>query len=384
MKISAIPILALAFILSGCGEDADPSEDSGSITPDTIIIQPSDTIGILMGDPNYVFGTIGDVLYTSEGRIEVLDETACCVMVYDRSGEFILQMGRDGSGPGELLHPGGMVLLSDGTTGVLDQPTGGFHRFNTDGSFDGLAIDFQGQPVPQWAWGVDGEAFVGAYVNVDMVDDVLMSSFIVGRWETSPEPAVIYHENSFPFDPQDMSGFLTNTFLSTAYAADRDGVVYAAPVSSDEYRIDIFDADGNLESSISRDMPRIGKTPEEIEDEKALFNAILLERGVPEYMIDYQPDPYRWLIAPQGLGADGAQRIWVVNGAADQHVIDVYSRDGEHLAIVRIDGVSDPDVMEFINFKVQPQGILAYSMQDEDYPRIYVIPMPDIQSPDLD
>jgi len=379
MKLSAAFILSLIFILSGCGEETAPSQNTESFTPDTIIVLPSDTIGILLGDTNYIFGTIGDVMFSSEGNIEVLDETACCVKVFDPSGEFILQMGREGSGPGEFLHPGGMVLLSDGATGVLDQPTGGFHRFNADGLFDSLAIDFQGQPVPQWAWGVDSEAFVGAYVNVDMVDDVLMSSYIVGRWEDSPEPAVIYYEHSFPFDPQDMTGFLTNTFLSTAYAGERDGTVYVASVSSDQYHIDILDAEGTLQSSISRDMPRIEKTPEELEDETALFRAILLERGVPEYMIDFQPDPYRWMIAPQGLGADGSERVWVVNAAADQHVIDVYSRDGEHLAIVRIEGVSDPDELEFINFKIQPQGILAYSMQDEEYPKVFVIPMPEIQ-----
>ncbi|MCK4749453.1 MAG: 6-bladed beta-propeller [Bacteroidales bacterium] len=375
--IALVSILLIA--LSGCGEETSPVQESDITSVDTITVMPSDTIGVLMGDSNYVFGTIGDVLYTSEGNIAVLDETGCCVKVFDPSGEFIMQMGREGSGPGEMLHPGAMVLFSEGSIGVLDQPTGGLHSFNADGTFNGLYIDFQGQAVPQWAWGVDNYAFVGAITDVHMQDDALMASFIIGRWEDSPEPSVIYFEYSFPFDPSDMTSFLENTFFSTAYAADRDGVVYVAPISSTEYRIDIFSSDGSLLSSIERDMPRVEKSPEEIEEEIAMITAILIERGVPDYMIDYQPDPYRWLIPPQSIGADGMERVWVQNGAVDGSIIDVYSRDGEHLAVVVIEGVLNPDILDVVNYKIQPQGILAYSLQDPEYPRIYVIPMPDIR-----
>lgn len=368
----------LLITLSGCGDEANPVQDSDVTFVDTIYIAPSDTIGILMGDSNYVFGTIGDVIYTSDGNIAVLDETGCCVKVFDPSGEFIMQIGRAGSGPGELLHPGAMILFSEGSIGVLDQASGGLHRFNADGTFDSLCIDFQGQAVPQWSWGVDQGAFVGATIDVQVQDDVLMASFIVGRWEDSTDPSVIYFENSFPFDPSDMTSFLENTIFSTSYAADRDGIVYVAPISTSEYRIEIFNSDGTFLSSIERDMPRAEKSPEEIEDEIIMISAILKERGVPDYMIDYQPDPYRWMIPPQSIGADGMKRVWVQNGAVDSSIMDVYSRDGEHLAVVKIDGVSNPDILDYINFKVQPQGILAYSLQDPDYPRIYVIPMPDI------
>lgn len=378
MRSFIVLFTILLIALSGCGDETTPAQESDVTFADTILVAPSDTIGILMGDSNYVFGTIGDVLYTSDGNIAVLDETRCCVKVFDPSGEFIMQIGRAGSGPGEVLHPGGMILFSEGSIGVLDQATGGLHRFNADGTFDSLCIDFQGQAVPQWSWGVDQGAFVGATIDVRVQDDVLMTSFIVGRWEDSPDPSVIYFENSFPFDPSDMTSFLENTILSTSYAADRDGVVYVAPTSTSEYRIDIFNSDGSFLSSIERNMPRVEKSPEEIEDEIAMISAILKERGVPDWMIDYQPDSYRWMIQPQGMGADGMERIWVQNGTVDGSVMDVYSRDGNHLAVVRIEGTSNPDILDAVTYKIQPQGILAYSLQDPDYPRIYVIPMPDI------
>ncbi len=365
-------------VLTGCGGETPPEEAFVDPSVDTVFVMPSDTIGILMGDSNYVFGTIGDALYTNEGNIAVLDEAGCCIKVFNPSGEFLMQIGREGSGPGEMLYPGGMTLLSDGSFGVLDQAGGGFSRFNADGSFDSLYIDFRGQGVPQWAWGVDDCAFVGASSVSRMQDDAITITFSVGRWEDSPDPTVVYFENAFPFNPADMASFLENAIFSVAFAADRDGVVYVAPVSSSEYRIDIYGPDGTFISSITRDIPRVEKSPAEIEDETAMISAILRERGVPEHMIDYSPDPFHWMIPPQGIGADGMGRIWVQNGTTRDPVMDVYSRDGEHLAVVNIGGVMKPDILDFVNFKVQPQGILAYSMQDMEYPRIYVIPMPEI------
>lgn len=377
MLRTCLVLIFVAMALVSCGESPQEEPETPAV-PDTITIAPSDTIGILMGDSNYVFGTIGDAIYTVDGNIAVLDETACCARVYDPSGEFLFQMGREGTGPGELLHPGGLVLLSSGSVGILDAPTGGLHSFDPGGSFDSLLIEFQGQPVPQWAWGVDGNALVGAYTSTTMEEDAMMAHFIVGRWEDSPEPSVVYLENSFPFNPDDMASFLNNTVFSVSFAADAEGFVYIAPVSSSEYRVDVMDSSGELVNSFSRDLPRVEKSQGEIEDETAMVTAILRERGVPEYMIDYSPDPYRWLIQPQGLGTDNMGRIWVHNGAASGIVMDVYSRDGEHLAVVRIEGVENPDIPDFVNVKVQSRGILAYSLQDPGYPKLYVLPMPDL------
>lgn len=370
-------IFTLALVIQSCGE-SPPGSTVPSSGPDTLTVTPSDTIGILMGDSNYVFGTIGDAVYTHEGNIAVLDETACCVKVYDPQGRFLMQMGRKGSGPGEFLHPGGMVLLSDGRIGVLDQSTGGLHAYTSDGVFDSLLIDFHGMPVPQWAWGVDSLAFVGAITDFEQEGDVMTVAFLVGRWELSTDPETVYFTSEFPFDPGDMASFLDRTFFSCSYAAERDGYVYVAPTSSSEYAIEIYRPDGTLDSVIEREMPRVEKTQQELEEETAMVTTILIERGMPEHMIDYRPDPYRWMIQPQGMGADGGGRIWVLNGASEGLVMDVYSRDGEHMAVVRIEGVEDREMVDFVSVKVQPQGILAYSLQDPSFPRLYVIPMPEI------
>ena len=205
-----------------------------------------------------------------------------------------------------------------------------------------------------------------------------MVHFIIARWDAEPEFSVEYFRNSFPFNPQRMDEFLKNSFFSASFAAAQDGMVYVSATSSEDYRVDVFNPDGSLYSTIEREMPRVAKTQAEIDDETAMVTAILKERGVPEDLIMYEPDPYRWMIPPQGVGADGLGRVWVSNGTADDVIMDVYSRDGEHLAVVKFEGVVNPDILDYVNIKVQSERILIYSLQDPDYPKLYVVDMPEI------
>jgi len=380
MKILILVITAIIIALTGCGEGASEATH-GTVSvpadPDTIVVFPADTIGIMMGDSNYVFGTISDAVTLDDGTIAILDEASCCTRLFSAQGEFITRISRRGSGPGEVIMPGGMVELSDGTILLLDHASG-THRFQPSGEFIEMMTDFQGQDVPQWAWGVDNLGLVGAVTAMDMVDDILTVNFIIGRWDGDPEHSVEYFRNSFPFNPERMDLFFQNTFFSATFAAAADGMTYVAPVSSEGYLINVFNPDGSLYSTIEREMEQVAKTPDEIAEETAMITAILKERGVPEDHIMYSPDPNRWMIQPQGLGADGEGRIWVRNGLVDPVIMDVYSRDGDHLAVVEFQGVTNPDILDYINIKIQPERILIYSLQDPDYPKLYVVDLPEI------
>jgi len=368
---------ALMIMISCSTRQPAPSDSLSEGEPDTITVFPSDTIGILMGDSNYVFGTISDAVSLDNGNIAVLDEAGCCCRLYGSDGGFITQISRRGSGPGEILLPGGLVRLSDGTLLILDHASG-TQRFQQSGEFIELRTDFQGQNVPQWAWGVNDLGYVGAVTEMEMIDDVLTVNFIIGRWDDDPQCSVEYFRNSFPFNPERMDEFLSNSFFSATFAAAEDGTAFVAPISSDRYIVNVYNQDGSLYSTIEREMPRIEKNEEEILEETAMITAILKERGIPEDQIRYTPDPFRWMIPPQGLGADGEGRVWVANGASDEVIMDVYSREGDHLAVVRFQGVKNPDIMDYLNIKVQPERILIYSLQDPDYPRLYVVDMPEI------
>jgi len=372
--------MALALLaLGACGGTEEPAstEAQPGAGPDTLQLAPEDSIGVLMGDSNYVFGTIGEAVLTMEGDIAVLDETGACVKVYDRQGRFLRRIGRRGSGPGELLFPGGLAVLSDGSFAVMDSRTGGVHRFLADGTYHSLYTDFEGDGAPQWAWGVDSMAFVASYLDDEMSEGSIEMVSMVARWRDHREPEVVYWEHRFPYRPDDMGSFLDNALFSSAFAAGRDGRVYVAPISTSEYRINIYGPEGDSLGAITRDMPRVEKTPGEMEEEQRLITDILRERGVREEMNRYQPDPYRWLIQPQGLGVDGSGRLWVLSGAADGTVMDLYSPEGEHLGVVRLEGILGPHGGMGI-VKVQADAILAWSLQAADYPKLYVYGLPEL------
>ena len=372
-----MPLFSILLLL-GCGssEEGSPDQVLEALEPDTLDLVPADTIGVLMGDSNYVFGTIADAIILNNGNIVILDEAARSAMMYDRHGGFIRRIAREGAGPGEVLIPGGLVRFSDNTIGILDHAQG-VHRYSPEGDFIELMTDFQGRNVPQWAWGVDEMGYVGAITTFEQTEEGIMAAFIVGRWDSLSRPTVEYFRNEFMYMPERPDQFLKNSFFSASFAASREGIVCVAQTSSEDYSIDLFDPDGTAAGTIERDLPGVEKSEAELADETAMINAILRERGVPEEMQMYRPDPCRWMIQPQGLSVDGQGRIWARSGTADGVVMDVYSREGGHLAVVRVLGVTDPDILDFLNVKAQRDRLLIYSLQAPDYPRLYIIDIPE-------
>ena len=68
------------------------------------------------------------------GNIYVLDSDAHRVVMFDSSGEFVREMGREGEGPGELSWPFGLSVRPDGTVLVDDIGKGILVEFAPDGS----------------------------------------------------------------------------------------------------------------------------------------------------------------------------------------------------------------------------------------------------------
>jgi hypothetical protein len=82
-----------------------------------------------------------------QGRIYVLESSAHRVVVFDRDGNFIRAVGRQGGGPGELGFPGGIAVAPDGVLGIADFSRRGFVRFDADGQL------LETEPFPQSFFG---------------------------------------------------------------------------------------------------------------------------------------------------------------------------------------------------------------------------------------
>ena len=82
--------------------------------------EPTVRIGVLDGDPQYLFRIILDVARLADGTIVVLDQGSKELRFYSRAGDWISSLGGDGDGPGEFRGPWRVARFSGDTAIVWD------------------------------------------------------------------------------------------------------------------------------------------------------------------------------------------------------------------------------------------------------------------------
>lgn len=92
-------------------------------------------VGRENGAAHETFGIVAGVAFDASDNLYVLDRQATRVMVYDRTGRFIRQIGKAGEGPGELMVPVQLAIGGDGTVIVSDMGRPGYALFRPDGTF---------------------------------------------------------------------------------------------------------------------------------------------------------------------------------------------------------------------------------------------------------
>jgi len=361
LSISAMLVLA-------CGESTpeaaqtDPQENENRVS-----IAIVDSIGVELGDSNYTFGSISAVEFGPDGNIYVLDRGKYSVAVYTPAGEFISRMGNQGSGPGELLMPMAMAVLGDGRIAVCDPMQGGINNFTSDGQWEGVSAEFNNNP-PMNMFGADSNAFVALKVTISF-EDGPVTLFTIGRYEEDPEPVAYYYEDTFTFDPQNLTELLNRTLFSAEYTADRNGNVYLTPMSTEEYVVQVFDRDGNLMLEFEREMEQVQKSDEEIAEEKRWMEAWLTSIGAQGVIIEYDPNLYRFMTGD--IGYDSQDRIWVRRGTELIPVFDIYDSTGEHLFTAEVEGAAAD--AKYWDFVIDEHGILAYSQNPEYFGKVWIM-----------
>jgi hypothetical protein len=322
-----------------------------------------------------VLGAVQQIAHDLNGNILVLDRSACCVRVYSPSGEFIRQISREGSGPGELLNPFSLLVTEDGRILVESPYSGGMHAFTQIGEWLGLVTPFYSNP-PMRIVGSAGSSYVAMRVVVDANEsgDLEVDVFI-GLYEEEEEPVRKYWENVFPYDPSDLTAFLKYSYLAHVFTADRDGNVFIAELSSEQYLVQGFRADGELFLEIEQDADRIEKTQQEMDDEEAYIISYLRALGAGGIALQYNPEPYRNTISD--VEADGEGRLWVRRGTVQEPVFDVYNYDGEKLFTASVPSAGEDST--FWEFTIDQFGIIAYSINPSLYQQVYILKMPELQ-----
>jgi len=345
-KYSCFWFLLLLLACGGGEEPVRAEDDNGESSPGDIplpdidlVLTVVDSIGIELGDSNYVFGMPILAEFTPDGNIAVLDAQKMGILFYTPEGEYIRTVGREGSGPGEFLLPTSFSFIPDGGLVVADAMAGKVVFFDSTYEYSSDVSGFFPSP-PVTVRGVEGGAFAGLQSVFEQNDDGMFLGFKLVRWEGEDfSETVEYFATLNQFDPTDIASYMPDG-TSFLYICDED-------------------------------YQKVPKSDEEIQIEIDLVNSRLASSGMPPGAFEWEPDPYR--SATYGLFIDAEDRIWVRLGYYREVVFRIYDQDGNLRLNAMLDYRGDFRDVETWQVIVNEYGILAFDPAPEDYPRIYIL-----------
>ncbi|HEX5727567.1 MAG TPA: 6-bladed beta-propeller [Longimicrobiaceae bacterium] len=96
---------------------------------------PAFSIGAEEGESWEMLSNVRAVAFDRSDNLYLLDSGNQRVLVFDRTGRFVRQIGKQGEGPGELMYPSGLGLAADGTVVVADAGRRAWSLFSPAGAF---------------------------------------------------------------------------------------------------------------------------------------------------------------------------------------------------------------------------------------------------------
>ncbi|MCK4806647.1 MAG: 6-bladed beta-propeller [Candidatus Aegiribacteria sp.] len=366
MYTICILLASILFLSLSCGEETNEiTQENREESSIELVI--ADTIGIEIGDSNYVFGTIIDAAFMPDGRIVLLDPIKNRISTFSSDGEFLFSTGNTGIGPGEFNEPSSIAILSNGDIAVADHMQYKIVFFDSLFCFKREICGFIPQPPPRLLTGKDSSV-VGLQVHYYREDDAVYVGARLGSWSDSPEPDIVYYSEYNRFDG-DGPVYIPNV----VHCTDLDGNMFYSPFSHDDYQIMRLSPDGDTLFNISEPYTRMNKTQEEIASEHMSYicdTPGFNNSDTRAISARWEPDPVRYAIT--GLYVDRMQRLWVATGRGEgpSPVFEVYDVSGNHLFSV---STTLPAEARKWRIVFGDNRILAFDTNPDDYSKVIII-----------
>jgi len=268
-------------------------------------------------DDNYVFYGISDIQIDIDGNFYVLERGNVRVQKFDKNGNYICTIGRQGQGPGEYQRPSQVVINEkEGTVGVKDMRK--LIIFDKNGKFldrdiafeeyfFDLVLDSEGL---LWATDHDQEGEDDATADLFKALAILSNQGQLDK-KVAKFPFDVYRERMEGGVLWVSSGFEYDLVFSSV---NEQSMVYGY---SKEYELDIIDLEGNLQLKIRKEEPYMSFTAEERGKSKKV--------KLPEYK------PYFFAIFSDSEGRIFVQRNNARKIETIEKEFDVFSKDGYYL-----------------------------------------------------
>ena len=296
-------------------------------------------------DENYQFYRVYNLAVDSGDNIYVADGGNHRIQKFDKSGNYILTIGRKGQGPGEFTGISDILIDEDDNLYVL----GGrrIQKFNGSGEYlNGFVLE-----TSLSNFFLDSDGFIfgissardeeGRKRNVVKLNSEGKFTKTCAEFSDSyktaqrkSEEAIVTFRANHAYTPELLFTALDSQTFSYAHTS--------------RYEIFIIDKDGNLISKIQTDEKSQPITQSEKDhiieqlEESLSRSGRKWPKGVLEEACDFPPSrPFFW-----GMLTDDLQRLylWRVKSVLDrieEQIFDVYSKDGKFIYRIKIDLTPD-------------------------------------------
>ncbi len=370
-------VLLTSLIITSCGgSDANTgvAEDNISTSPLHLDLTAENTIGIELGDTNYVFGQIVEALFNENGDVLILDSSTMNVRKFSSVGEIIGSAGRQGTGPGEFQRPTGMAVLGNNDFIITDVAGGAICIFDDSLKWKENIVGFFPRP-PLTVRTAGDTAFVGMLPVFDREEG--LSGYSIVRMESTSEPVTVYAEEMRTFDSSRIGPLAAEK--DPIFTSDNSGRVFIAEPGEDAIKIVGYSQNGESFLSIDENVDKVEKTPEELALEQEEFEEISSRMGnrgrrMMGVELSFDPLPYRRAVTD--LGVDSEERLWVRLGTYRYPFWNVYDLDGEFLFTASLE-IDDPDIDHMV-VRITENGTAAWIPDPVTWPRVLLVGIPEI------
>ncbi len=359
-----LPSLLAAFLLFSCGtaeEDiSEVTSNAPSFPVDTLEI--TGYIGEELGDSTNTFGILADAEYhEGTGNILILDNGAACLKEYTPSGDYIRQISRNGSGPGELSFATMEFFQMGGRTLAVNRMKQGFVVFNDSLDYE-EEISLWPRNQPMYNVALSDSVFASYQPDFAEAGEgrFVMYRRIVLYSYGEEEYDLVLWEDSTELSMSDLisnpSFFITDFILGATMGGNEELVLFSLR-EGDNYTVHAWYPDGSEAFVITMDLEPVAKTPEEIAEEKAYIEGFLGQMGGGD-MGEFTPELNRDMVMSLDIGPDG--NIWIQRGTMEQPFFDIFDMEGTLIGhkVFREAGWT-------WRFTMGPNGVLAWEDDPE-------------------
>ncbi len=301
-------------------------------------------------DEVYPLGFVTDIQVDAAGNCYLLDSSLSLISVYSPTGEFIRTIGGEGEGPAEFQNASQLILLPNGHLGVIQAFPAKVITLSKDGlpgPHFAVCGDDHGMSAIERAQSAGDFVLLGSacgnfskmgvdytLASVNAKGDILKT--IRGETEISKNGSI------------NIGGRHDCEFVEY-WALAEDGHVFVAP-EKDEYRIDVYSFQGELERVIHREYETLARSKEDLaadkkradEMSKRFGGSVVLQTRKLERDIESlyaRPDGELWVASSLSLREcpDNAVGLF-----------DVFSKDGKFLRQVGFEVDYDAKYDDFI------------------------------------